>query len=283
MITVASELHGATGVPPIDDAAFHFLAGFVGKYCGIVLGEQKRQLVQGRLARRMRELGLGSWRAYCERLECDPDVEIDALVSAISTNVTSFFRELHHFEFLARELPSLLARGGRIRLWSAGCSTGEEPYCMAMVLAEALEKHPGRADARILATDLSPQALSTATRGVYRRDRLAGVSGTRMRQWFVPSGKSEYEVHAKLRELVTFRRLNLLDEPWPMRGKFQVIFCRNVVIYFDKPTKTRLFERFEQRLDTSGHLCIGHSESMYGLNDMFELVGRTQYRLKGSP
>lgn len=269
-------------LPPIDDAAFAFLAGFVGRHCGIVLTGQKRQLVQGRLARRLRELGLPDWRGYCERVERQPEAELDALVSAISTNVTAFFREAHHFAFLETELERVMRAGvRRIRLWSAGCSTGEEPYCMAMVLAEALERHGAGVDARILATDLSPQALAQGERGVYPRTRLDGVDVARQRRWFDATAQpGEVQVAPRLRELVRFRRLNLLDQPWPMRGRFEVIFCRNVVIYFDKPTKTRLFERFAQQLQPGGHLCIGHSESMYGLCDAFELVGRTQYRVR---
>lgn len=263
------------------DADFRFLREFVAAKCGIALGEHKRQLVYGRLARRLRALGLGSFAQYCELLRREPERELDALVSAISTNVTAFFREAHHFDFLAGELlPKLLtARGGRVRLWSAGCATGEEPYTLAVVLAEALEKH-GPADARILATDISPQALEIARRGVYRLDRLGNLDAARRRRWFL-RGTGAHEgqamVHPRLRELVTFQPLNLL-EAWPMRGRFDAIFCRNVVIYFDKPTKERLFARFVDQLAADGYLFLGHSESMYGMSEQFRLVGRTIYR-----
>lgn len=263
------------------DADFRFLRELVAAKCGIVLGEHKRQLVYGRLARRLRALGLSSFAQYCELLRREPEAELDALVSAISTNVTAFFREAHHFEYLADELlPKLLAaRGGRVRIWSAGCATGEEPYTLAMVLAEALERHGG-ADARILATDISPQALDAAQRGSYRMDRLDGVDATRRRRWFL-RGTGRYAgqamVHPRLRELIAFRPLNLL-EAWPMRGAFDAIFCRNVVIYFDKPTKERLFARFAGQLAADGYLFLGHSESLYGMSDAFRLVGRTIYR-----
>ncbi|HEX8778352.1 MAG TPA: CheR family methyltransferase, partial [Rhodanobacter sp.] len=171
--------------------------------------------------------------------------------------------------------------GERLRIWSAGCSTGEEPYALAMVLAEALEKHGAAgADARILATDLSPQALETARNGVYPLDKLDGISEERRRRWLL-RGAGEYEgyacVHPRLRELVTVQPLNLLHE-WPMRGPFDAIFCRNVVIYFDQPTKQRLFSRYAALLPAGGHLFLGHSESLHGINDDFELIGRTVYR-----
>lgn len=278
---------GANG-PLLGDVEFAFLRDFVYRYCGISLSEQKRQLVQGRLLRRLRALGLKEFGSYCELLRRDPDSELGELASAISTNVTSFFREMHHYDLLVQDLlPRWLEakkNGGRLRIWSAGCSTGEEPYALAMVLAEALERSGSKIDARILATDLSPQALEHARAGTYALDRLSGVSDERRRRWFL-RGEGRYEglacVHPRLRELVTIQPLNLLHE-WPMRGPFEAIFCRNVVIYFDKPTKQRLFERYAGLLEQGGYLFLGHSESMYGLSDSFELVGRTVYR-KSAP
>jgi chemotaxis protein methyltransferase CheR len=217
-------------------------------------------------------------------LRTDPDSELGELASAISTNVTSFFREMHHYDLLVEQLlPRWLEEkknGGRLRIWSAGCSTGEEPYALAMVLAEALERTGSKVDARILATDLSPQALGAARAGTYPLERMGGISDARRARWFL-RGEGAYEglacVHPRLRELVTIQPLNLLKE-WPMRGPFDAIFCRNVVIYFDKPTKQRLFERYAGLLEQGGYLFLGHSESMYGLSDSFELVGRTVYR-----
>jgi len=174
--------------------------------------------------------------------------------------------------------------GGRLRIWSAGCATGEEPYALAMVLAEALERTGSHVDARILATDLSPQALEHAQAGMYALDRMGGISDERRRRWFL-RGEGQYEgyacVHQRLRELVTIQPLNLLHD-WPMRGPFDAIFCRNVVIYFDKPTKQRLFERYAGLLVPGGYLFLGHSESMHGLSDAFDLVGRTVYRKRAS-
>ncbi|GFZ86005.1 CheR family methyltransferase [Dyella caseinilytica] len=276
------------GGPLLGDTEFQFLRDFVYQHCGIALGEQKRQLVQGRLLRRLRALRLKDFSSYCELLRRDPEGELGELASVISTNVTSFFREMHHYDLLINDLlPRWLEakkNGGRLRIWSAGCSTGEEPYALAMVLAEALDRTGSKVDARILATDLSPQALETARAGTYALDRLGGVSDERRSRWFM-RGEGSYEgwarVHPRLRELVTIQPLNLLHD-WPMRGPFDAIFCRNVVIYFDKPTKQRLFERYAGLLEQGGYLFLGHSESMYGLSDSFELVGRTVYRKRTS-
>jgi len=275
--------------PALGDGDFQYLRGFVYEHCGIALSEQKRQLVQGRLVRRLRALGMKSFGAYCELLRTDPQRELGELASAISTNVTAFFREVHHFEALANEmLPRWLEQkrreGDRLRIWSAGCSSGEEPYSLAMVLAEALERCSRSVDAKILATDLSPAALAAAQKGVYPIERLEGVSDARRQRWFL-RGEGEYAglacVHPKLRELVTIAPLNLLHE-WPMQGSFDAIFCRNVVIYFDQPTKQKLFHRFARLLPAGGPLFLGHSESMHGLSDDFELVGRTIYRKRAA-
>ncbi len=292
-MSMPATLDGNTAVagmngPTLGDGEFNFLRTFVYEHCGISLGEHKRQLVQGRLLRRLRALKLRDFQSYCELLRRDPQGELGELASAISTNVTAYFRESHHFDLLTNELlPRWLAEkksGGRLRIWSAGCATGEEPYTLAIVLAEALEKHGGNVDAKILATDLSPQALETARKGVYPIERLEGVSAERRRRWFL-RGEGEYDqyacVHPRLRELVSILPLNLLHD-WPMQGPFDAIFCRNVVIYFDKPTKQRLFQRYAGLLPEGGYLFLGHSESMYGLNDNFDLIGRTVYRKRSA-
>jgi chemotaxis protein methyltransferase CheR len=289
MNAVASPDNTTAGIggPALGDGEFKFLREFVYQHCGIALSEQKRQLVQGRLVRRLRALGMKGFDAYCHLLRTDPESELGELASAISTNVTSFFREVHPFEALTNELlPRWLDQkrreGDRLRIWSAGCSSGEEPYSLAMVLAEALERCGRSIDAKILATDLSPAALAAAQKGVYPVERLEGVSAERRRRWFL-RGEGEYAglacVHPALRELVTIAPLNLLHD-WPMQGPFDAIFCRNVVIYFDQPTKRTLFIRFARLLPKGAPLFLGHSESMHGLSDEFELIGRTIYRKK---
>jgi len=283
-----STVAGIAG-PVLGEADFQFLRTFVYEQCGIALSEQKRQLVQGRLARRLRALGMKNFTDYCNLLRQDPAGEMGELASAISTNVTAFFREMHHFDALINELlPRWLEQkrreGDRLRIWSAGCSSGEEPYSIAMVLAEALERCGRKVDAKILATDLSPAALAAARKGVYSLERLEGVSDERRRRWFL-RGEGEFDglacVHPKLRELISIAPLNLLHE-WPMQGPFDAIFCRNVVIYFDQPTKRTLFHRYAGLLPAGGHLFLGHSESMHGLSDEFELIGRTVYRKKAA-
>jgi chemotaxis protein methyltransferase CheR len=276
-----------TNGPALNDTDFRFLREFVLQHCGISLGDHKKQLVQGRLLRRLRALRLSGFSAYCELLRRDPHSELGELASAISTNVTAFFRENHHYDLLTNELlPRWLDRKdtNRLRIWSAGCSTGEEPYALAMVLAEAMERRGGGVDARILATDLSPQALEAARKGVYGLDRLGGINEERCKRWLL-RGEGSYaglaSIHPRLRELVTIQPLNLLHD-WPMKGPFEAIFCRNVVIYFDRPTKQRLFSRYAQMLEPGGYLFLGHSESMHGLSDDFDLVGRTVYRKRVS-
>lgn len=272
----------ADGAMVLRDEDFAFISRFVFDRCGIVLGDNKRQLVFGRLVRRLRELGLSSFAQYCQRLRDQPEDELDPLTSAISTNVTSFFREDHHFEFLANDLvPELMARGAsaQVRVWSAGCSSGEEPYSIAMVLAETLGSR-AKSVARILATDISQRALGVARQGVYPVDRLQGVSEARRKRWFQRgSGANDgmARIAQPIRELVTFNQLNLLEH-WPMKGPLDAIFCRNVVIYFDNPTKQRLFARYAQLLAPGGYLFLGHSESLHGLSDAFDLVGRTIFR-----
>ncbi len=265
----------------LGDEDFAFIAAFVFERCGIVLGASKRQLVYGRLMRRLRELGLNSFAEYCLRLRSQPEDELDPLANAISTNVTSFFRENHHFDYLAQELlPALVSRvSPRIRIWSAGCSSGEEPFSIAMVMAEVLGSR-AKSISRVLATDLSLRALTVAQQGMYPLDRLQGVCEQRCKRWFLSGrgGNAGQALVAQcVRDLVAFKQLNLLHD-WPIKGPLDAIFCRNVVIYFDNPTKQRLFTRFAQLLAPGGILFLGHSESLHGMSDAFDLVGRTIYR-----
>ena len=281
----ASAAVAGTGIRTLSDAEFRFLSGFVQEHCGITMGEHKRPLLQGRLQRRLRALELESFEDYCELLRRDPDGELDAFVSAVSTNVTAFFREPHHFEYLAGQLSEWLGERPRrrLRIWSAGCATGEEAYSLAMVLAEAMDAERGPVDALILATDLSPAALETARGGVYPLERLGGVSPERRHRWFQRGSGAHAgfaRVRPRLAELVRVRPLNLM-EPWPMRGTFDAIFCRNVVIYFDAPARKRLFERFDGALQPHGKLFLGHSETMHGLSDRFTLIGQTIYAKNG--
>lgn len=276
-VTTTAAEHGQQ----LSDADYRFLRDLIHARSGITLGDHKQRLVQGRLQRRLRQLGLASFAAYCERVRENPEPEMDALLSAVSTNVTRFFRESHHFDYLARELlPQWLQASGRIRIWSAGCATGEEAYTLAMILEQAVREHGRPADALILATDLSVEALEVARAGIYRTDQLADIPSELRSRWFMRgmgAHEGEVRVRPELHEWIRFQALNLLDE-WPMQGRFDAIFCRNVVIYFDREGKRRLFSRFSGQLVTQGYVFLGHSESMAGLSDDFDLIGRTIYR-----
>ncbi|MDA8362275.1 MAG: protein-glutamate O-methyltransferase CheR [Gammaproteobacteria bacterium] len=266
----------------IADEDFRFIQRLVEERTGIVLGDCKRHMVTGRLARRLRQLGLDGFGKYCAILRDDGKDEIRELINAITTNLTAFFREPHHFDFLAQTLiPALVSTAGRsdIRIWSAGCSTGEEAYSLAISAREALTDI-ARLPVKILATDIDSNVLERAVSGVYESDRVANIAQERRKRWFL-RGKGRQEGRVQivpgLRDLVTFRQLNLLGD-WPMRRRFDAIFCRNVVIYFDKNTQRRLFDRFAEALTDNGHLFIGHSESLFNVSDRFQLIGRTVYR-----
>lgn len=203
-------------------------------------------------------------------------------VNAITTNLTAFFREVHHFDYLATTLlPALLQDKvrRRLRLWSAGCSTGEEPYSLAMVVRETLPASVGW-DTKILATDIDSNVLATARLGVYSTERASGLSPQHLQRWFrrgTGANAGLMRVVPALQELITFRQLNLMHD-WPLRGPFDIIFCRNVAIYFDKATQRRLFDRFADQLDRQGYLFVGHSESLSAITERFELLGKTIYR-----
>lgn len=273
--------------PVLADKEFDFIRHVIGENAGIVLGPNKRQLVQGRLARRLRELGLPTYEAYCDHIRDSGPEELVGLINALTTNVTSFFRENHHFEALASYMiPEAMQRNQqsrRLRLWSAGCSTGEEPYCLAMTLAESIPAAM-RWDVKILATDIDSEVIGFAQRGVYPLDRLASVPQERLRRGFrkgVGANEGQALVNPDIARLVSFRTLNLMHS-WPMTGPFDVIFCRNVMIYFDQPTREKLVSRFASLLAPDGYLCLGHSESIHAGTAPFRLVGKTIYRKTGS-
>jgi chemotaxis protein methyltransferase CheR len=264
-----------------SDKDFQRVKAMVYQFAGIDLNESKKNLVYNRLAKRIRTLGMNRFSDYLDYVEAQGEEEFVNLINAITTNLTFFFREIHHFEYLASHvIPHLLEKNKatkKIRIWSAGCSTGEEPYSLAIVLKEAV---PSGWDARVLATDLDTTVVETAQNGVYNIERLKGVSEARKKRWFLKgSGERSglVKVKPELQQIIDFGQINLMNE-WPIRDKIDVIFCRNVVIYFDKPTQSRLFNRYADLLPEQGHLFIGHSESLYKVCDRFELLGQTIYR-----
>ena len=261
---------------------FQALRMLVKSVTGIHLSDQKRELVYGRLTRRLRALQLRTFAEYRERLKGDTQ-ELAELCNAITTNLTSFFREPHHFQYLREHVLAPLAAdprgGGRLRIWSAGCSTGEEPYSIAMTVLETLPD-PNRWDVRILATDLDSEVLERARRGIYPAERTAAVAPERLQRFFVErqeAGVACRQVAPQVAALVTFKQLNLIH-PLPMKGPLDAIFCRNVVIYFDKETQRELFARIA-RLQRPGNLLfLGHSESLFKVCDSYGLIGKTIHR-----
>jgi len=245
---------------------------------GIRLTDQKKSMIYGRLARRVRALGFRNFGQYCQEIENRNSPELHEFTNAITTNLTSFFREIHHFEYLrSKFIPELLkrnARSKRLRIWSAGCSTGEEPYSIAMVLSEFPELRNW--DAKILATDLDSNVVERAKSGVYQSDRIEKVPDEYEKNLVNHAG-GEAHIRESVAKFITFKQLNLLHE-WPMKGPFDAIFCRNVVIYFDAVTQKALFNRYADMLPNDGHLFIGHSESLHNITDRFSLIGRTIYR-----
>jgi len=251
---------------------------------GIALSDGKSDMVYGRLARRLRALGLGRFDAYLDRLEAEPrDSEWQAFVNALTTNLTAFFREPHHFEAMARYLAEQPG-GAHTRIWCAAASTGEEPYSIAMVAAESCPRFPPPVE--ILATDLDTDALARARRGVYELARIEDVDSERRTRFFLRgTGPNAgcVRVREPLRRMVRFESLNLIDGAWAIDGEFDLIFCRNVLIYFDKPTQHRIVERLHRRLRPGGLLMAGHSESYLNVPALFTPCGRTIYRRRSGP
>ncbi len=266
----------------LHDGDFQKISALVRATSGIVIDEKKRAFIHGRLGRRLRVLGLADFGEYCRMLDGpEGSSERGMLINAITTNHTSFFREPHHFEYLVKTvLPEIIKgkreRNGRLRFWSAGCSTGEEPYTLAMTLCDC--KLPlSDWDMKILATDLDTNVVAHAAAGLYDAERIQSIPQSYRQRHVTVQPDGSGAINTGPRSLITFKPLNLLED-WPMGGPFDVIFCRNVVIYFDKPTQRNLFNRYAEMLRPDGWLIVGHSETLQNVSDRFDLVGRTVYR-----
>ncbi|WKJ92456.1 protein-glutamate O-methyltransferase CheR [Methylomonas montana] len=262
-------------------ADFDVLRTISNQYSGILVPDDKFDMFYSRLSKRVRMLGFTTFKQYCHYLQNNPDDEFTEFINAVTTNLTSFFRENHHFEFLSRTvIPELLkkkAASKQIKIWSAGCSTGEEPYSLAMTLKENI---PADWAITILATDLDTNVLATAAAGIYPVDRVSGIAEQRLKRWFqkgAGSQSNKVRIKSELRELIEFKQLNLMQQ-WPFKGHFDFIFCRNVLIYFDRETKAILANRYCSLLEEGAYLFIGHSESLHQLDTGFSLVGNTIYR-----
>lgn len=273
----------------ITDAEFNRLREFIHAHTGISLSDHKRALVYSRLARRLRHHGLETFADYYTLLtEHDPaGEELVEMINCITTNKTDFFREPHHFRFLSeRAFPEARARAGtsrRLRLWSAGTASGEEAYTLAITVREAFPLSEFW-DIRILATDIDTRVLAHGERGEYALEQAERIPAPLLQKYFYQGeGDNAGRVQAKpvLKDLIRFRRLNLMDEPWPMRGPFDVIMCRNVIIYFDRATQRRLIERFTQLLRPGGYLMLGHSESLIDAGTALRHMSQSVYQYLG--
>lgn len=264
----------ATGIT-LSDSHFRQIAEIAATEAGLAIPEAKKSLVQSRVARRMRALGLTTCSDYLSALGGDAS-ETQHLISALTTNVSHFFREAHHFRFLREELLSTAPQ--RLRIWSAGCSCGQEPYSIAMEIFRSLPDAHDR-DILILASDIDQQVLDKAIAGRYTQSEIEGVAGADRTTFFSRADADGYQVIDKLRHLVRFRKLNLNAGDWPMKGPFDAILCRNVVIYFDDTTQARLWPRFNKLLKPGGALLLGHSERIHPLaGSGFEAADITTYR-----
>jgi chemotaxis protein methyltransferase CheR len=259
---------------------FQAISKLVYRVAGIKLQAGKENLVRTRLSRRVRTLGYADFSEYLNVVSADASgAETAAMVDLLTTNKTSFFRESQHFDYLREQLFPLFAANGRVTIWSAGCSTGEEAYTLAMLTQEHLPSVDPRR-IRILATDISARVLETARAGEYSDATVREVVPLLRQKYFVQGGTRErrtYRVRDELRSLIRFARLNLM-EPWPMKREFDAIFCRNVMIYFDRPTQETLVNRFYELLPAGGHLFVGHSESLTALDHRFTYVRPALYR-----
>jgi chemotaxis protein methyltransferase CheR len=282
---MTNERNEANGLSTKD---FEFICQFVHNAAGIVLGENKREMVYRRLARITRERKLKNFSDYCHLLRTQSDKEEDYFINAITTNLTSFFRENHHFDYLLQhEIPRIVTeekksvrQRKRLRIWSSASSTGEEPYSIAITFLRAMKGELFGWDIKILATDVDSNVLAQGAAGVYDNSRIEELPEELKRQCFIQgTGKNNnnVKVSEKLKSLVTFKRLNLLHD-WPMKGPFDVIFCRNVIIYFDKKTQQELFSRYYELLKPGGLLILGHSENLGQYQQYFTNEGRTIFR-----
>jgi chemotaxis protein methyltransferase CheR len=278
----------ANGEYPLRRRDLVDIAAMIYSDAGISLNETKASLVYSRLSKHIRNLGLSGFKEYCSLVSSPAGAAARReMLSHLTTNFTRFFRENHHFEHLKNDvLPELLVRaknGGRVRIWSAACSDGQEPYSIALTV---LSMMPNAADFdfRILATDIDPKILALARAGAYDEAALETVSPAMRKQWFQEAeiqGRRKFLIDDRVKRLITFNELNLMAQ-WPFKGTFDVIFCRNVVIYFDEPTQVKIWSRFADLLPVGGHLYIGHSERVSGeAKHVLDNTGITTYRYLG--
>ncbi len=261
------------------DQDFERIRKLIHARAGISLSPVKRDMVYSRLARRLRVTGHATFAEYIGYLEQGHPEELEAFTNSLTTNLTSFFREEHHFPLLQEFLRPRMGQRN-LAIWCSASSTGEEPYSIAMSVAELFGRIPS--NVKILASDVDTNVLDKARQGIYPAERIARLPEALTRKYFLRGqGSQEAQVRVKpeLQAMITYRQINLLDPNWPMRGPFDAIFCRNVMIYFDKPTQHQILQKFVPLLLPDGLLFAGHSESFHHAADLFKLRGRTVYEL----
>jgi len=281
-------LHGATASSAgpdflLTDHDFSKIRTLIHQRAGIALSTQKRQMVYSRLARRLRELRLTEFSSYLRFLEADPHGdEWQQFTNALTTNLTAFFREAHHFPLLAEHAKKCAQP---MSVWCSAASTGEEPYSIAMTLIEALGERAGAA-ASVMATDIDTQVLAKAQAGIFTMEQVSKLSPARLKRFFLKGAGAQagkVRIRPEVAAMVKFEQLNLLDAKWALREPFDAIFCRNVMIYFDKPTQGRILQRFAPLMKPHGLLFAGHSENFSFASDTFRLKGQTVYELVAGP
>jgi chemotaxis protein methyltransferase CheR len=257
---------------------FERIRSMLYKHSGIKLNDSKMDMVYSRLARRLRATGLKTFQEYLARVEKQQDEEWETFINSLTTNLTAFFREPHHFPLLKTHVLNLRKRP--LRLWCSAASTGEEPYTMAMTMVEAFGNY--KPPVEIIATDIDTNVLNKAKAGIYPMERVEKLPPDILKRFFLKgsgSNANQVKVRKELSDLISFRQLNLLDNQWPISGPFDAIFCRNVMIYFDKETQYKILKRFAPLLEPHGLLFAGHSESLHHAADFFKLRGQTVYEL----
>ena len=258
------------------DQDFEKVRKIIYDYAGIALSPTKQDMVYGRLARRLRALNLSTFQQYLHILERGDSKEFELFTNSLTTNLTSFFREAHHFDIL-KTFFQANRKQGTFSLWCSASSTGEEPYSIAMTACEAFDTL--RPPVKIIATDLDTNVLEVAKKGIYSGDEVQKLPAPRVQRFFNKLPDGQYEVKQELRDMIAYRRLNLVDTNWMIRGPFDAIFCRNVMIYFDKPTQLKILQRYVPLMKGTGLLFVGHSENLYHASNLFKLQGKTVYEL----
>ncbi|MBS1156185.1 MAG: chemotaxis protein CheR [Proteobacteria bacterium] len=256
------------------DQDFEKVRKIIYDYAGIALSPTKHDMVYGRLARRLRALSLTTFQQYLQILERGDSKEFELFTNSLTTNLTSFFREAHHFDILGQHFQTNKSQGA-FSIWCSASSTGEEPYSIAMTACETFDSL--RPPVKIIATDLDTNVLEVAKNGIYNGEEVQKLTPTRVQRFFNKLPDGRYQVKQELRDMIVYRRLNLVEPNWMIRGPFDAIFCRNVMIYFDKPTQLKILQRYAPLMKDCALLFVGHSENLYHASDLFKLRGKTVY------